>query len=127
MSSPPATVPPFNVTRIGGITTTIIGQVGTGGRDVDLVSLSRGDSFAWREQLGDFAVEAAEGDSRLRLVVGADRIAGAVVMGDQTLSRPLQHLVRERVDISGVRDRLLDGAGDLRSLLTSLAGGWQAA
>jgi NADPH-dependent 2,4-dienoyl-CoA reductase/sulfur reductase-like enzyme len=114
---------PFNVTRIGGITTTIIGQVGTGGRDVDLVSLSRGDSFAWREQLGDFAVAAAEGDSRLRLVLGPDRIAGAIVMGNQALSRPLQHLVRERVDISAVRDRLLDGSGDLRTLLLSLATG----
>ena len=119
---------PFNVTRIGGITTTIIGQVGTGARDLDLVSLSRGDSFAWREQLGDFAIAAREGgDSRLRLLLGGDRIAGAVIMGDQVLSRPLQHLVRERVDISAVRDRLLDGAGDLRSLLASLAGGPQPA
>ncbi len=118
---------PFNVTRIGGITTTIIGQVGTGGRDVDLVSLARGDSSAWREHLGAFAVEASGDNNRLRLVLETDRIAGAVVMGDQALSRPLQHLVHERVDITTVRDRLLDGAGDLRSLLTSLAGGWQPA
>jgi NADPH-dependent 2,4-dienoyl-CoA reductase/sulfur reductase-like enzyme len=114
---------PFNVTRIGGITTTIIGQVGTGARDADLVSLSRGDSFAWREQLGDFAVGETDGDSRLRIVLGPDRIAGAIVMGDQSLSRTLQHLIRERVDVSAVRDSLLDGSADLRVLLASLLGG----
>ena len=125
--TPYARPAPFNVTRIGGITTTIIGQVGTGGRDVDLVSLARGDSSAWREHLGAFAVEASGDSDRLRLVLETDRIAGAVIMGDQALSRPLQHLVHERVDITAVRDRLLDGAGDLRSLLTSLVGDWQPA
>jgi NAD(P)H-nitrite reductase large subunit len=118
---------PFNVTRIGGITTTIIGQVGTGARDADLTSLSRGDSYSWREQLGDFAVAAREGDSRLRLVVGPDRIAGAVVMGDQSLSRTLQQLVRDRADITAVRRRLLDGSADLAAVLTSLAGSVQPA
>jgi NAD(P)H-nitrite reductase large subunit len=118
---------PFNVTKIGGITTTIIGQVGTGVRDPDLVTLSRGDSYSWREQLGDFAVAAREGDSRLRLVVGPDRIAGAVVMGDQSLSRTLQRLVREKVDITPIRRRLLDGSGDLAAVLTSLVGGAQPA
>jgi NAD(P)H-nitrite reductase large subunit len=114
---------PFNVTRIGGITTTVIGAVGTGAKDDDLVSLSRGDTFVWREQLADFTTVATEGANRLRLVVGADRIAGAVVMGDQTLSRRLQHIVRAPVDISKVRERLLDGSYDLRSVLASLAEG----
>jgi NAD(P)H-nitrite reductase large subunit len=113
----------FNVTRIGGITTTVIGAIGTGGKDADLVSLSRGDTFLWREQLHDFATVATQGANRLRLVVGPDRIAGAVVMGDQTLSRRLQHLVRGRVDISAVREHLLDGSHDLRSVLASLADG----
>jgi NAD(P)H-nitrite reductase large subunit len=118
---------PFNVTKIGGITTTIIGQVGTGVRDGDLVTLSRGDSYSWREQLGDFAVAAREGDSRLRLVVGPDRITGAVVMGDQSLSRTLQQLVREKADITHVRRRLLDGSGDLAAVLTALVAGAQIA
>jgi NAD(P)H-nitrite reductase large subunit len=114
---------PFNVTRIGGITTTVIGAVGTGARDDDLISLSRGDTFVFREHLHDFATVATEGTSRLRLVIGANRIAGAVVMGDQTLSRRLQHIVRAPVDISNVRERLLDGSNDLRSVLASLAEG----
>lgn len=114
---------PFNVTRIGGITTTVIGSVGTGARDDDLVSLSRGDTFVWREQLADFATVATQGANRLRLVIGTDRIAGAVVMGDQALSRRLQHIVRAPIDISHVREHLLDGSNDLRSVLASLAEG----
>jgi NAD(P)H-nitrite reductase large subunit len=114
---------PFNVTRIGGITTTVIGSVGTGARDDDLVSLSRGDTFVWREQLADFATVSSHGTSRLRLVIGQNRIAGAVVMGDQALSRRLQHIVRAPVDISHVREHLLDGSNDLRSVLASLAEG----
>jgi NAD(P)H-nitrite reductase large subunit len=114
---------PFNVTRIGGITTTVIGAVGTGARDDDLVSLSRGDTFVWREQLADFATVATQGANRLRLVVGADRIAGAIIMGDQTLSRRLQHIVRAPIDISPIREHLLDGSNDLRSVLASLAEG----
>jgi len=34
-------------------------------------------------------------------------VVGAVVMGDQTLSRPLQRLIRDGVDIRPVRERLI--------------------
>ncbi|MBI3751516.1 MAG: NAD(P)/FAD-dependent oxidoreductase [Chloroflexi bacterium] len=114
---------PLNVTRIGGITTTLIGSIGGGGREDDLVSLARGDSGAWRERLDAFAVVADSGADQLRLLLGTDRITGAVVMGDQTLSRPLQHLIRERVDISAVRDRLAEHPGDLGKLVDTLGPG----
>ena len=78
---------PFNVTKIGGVTTTLIGAVGAGGRDGDLVALARGDSNAWREQLDGFAVATDSGADHLRLILSEDRILGAVVMGDQSLSR----------------------------------------
>jgi nitrite reductase (NADH) large subunit len=111
---------PFNVTKIGGVTTTLIGAVGTGGREGDLVTLARGDSHAWREQLDSFAVVSDRGANHLRLMLGADRIMGAVVMGDQALSRPLQHLIRERVDIRWVRDRLIQGPTEIRLALEAL-------
>jgi len=111
---------PFNVTKIGGVTTTLIGAIGTGGREVDLVTLARGDSYAWREQLDAFAVLSDREANHLRLVLGADRVMGAVVMGDQALSRPLQHLIRERVDIRWVRDRLLQGPIEVRHALRAL-------
>ena len=48
----------------------------------------------------------------LRLMVGEKRLLGAVVMGDQTLSYPLQKIVSERIDISSIREKLL--AADAR-------------
>jgi len=111
---------PFNVTKIGGVTTTLIGAVGTGGREGDLVTLARGDSHAWREQLGSFAVASDRGANHLRLMLGEDRITGAVVMGDQALSRPLQHLIRERVDIRWARDRLFRGPAEVHQAITAL-------
>jgi NAD(P)H-nitrite reductase large subunit len=97
------------VTKIGGITTTVIGQIGAGGRDGDLVALARGDSSAWREQLDGFAVADDAGADQLRLILGENRILGAVVMGDQSLTRPLLHLIRQRVDISPVHQRFVAG------------------
>jgi NADPH-dependent 2,4-dienoyl-CoA reductase/sulfur reductase-like enzyme len=111
---------PFNVTKIGGVTTTLIGAVGTGGREGDLVTLARGDSHAWRERLDAFAVVSDTSANHLRLVLGDDRIMGAVVMGDQALSRPLQHLIRERVDIRWVRDRLFRGPVEVHHALRAL-------
>jgi hypothetical protein len=41
-------------------------------------------------------------------------------MGDQTLSRPLQRLIRERVDIRTVRDRLIQGPAEIHRELKAL-------
>jgi len=108
---------PFNVTKIGGGTTTLIGAVGAGGRDGDLVALARGDSNAWREQLDGFAVATDSGANHLRLILSEDRLLGAVVMGDQSLSRALLHVIRARLDIREVRDRLLEGQAEVRQAL----------
>jgi NADPH-dependent 2,4-dienoyl-CoA reductase/sulfur reductase-like enzyme len=111
---------PFNVTRIGGVTTTLIGAVGAGGRDGDLIALARGDSNAWREQLDGFAVATDSGANHLRLILSEDRILGAVVMGDQSLSRALLHVIRARLDIRDVRDRLLEGQAEVRQALATV-------
>jgi NAD(P)H-nitrite reductase large subunit len=101
------------VTRIGGITTTILGAVGRGTESVDLQAIARGDSEGWRIQPDAMAVETGEQHSRARLLLGANTIVGAVVMGDQSLSRPLQHLIGGQVDISPIRDRLLAEPAEL--------------
>ncbi len=98
---------PFNVTSLGGMTTTILGCVGDGAGEDDLVCIARGDSEVWRQAADGLAVESSEAHNRLRLMVTQDLIAGAVVLGDQTLSRPLQTLIRQRVDIRSIRSRLL--------------------
>lgn len=98
---------PFNVTRLAGLTTTIIGTVGSG-RDDDIVGIARGDSETWR-QLPDAIVAQGGFDvNRIRLLVGKEHLIGAVVMGDQTLSMPLQKIISQQMDISAIRDQLLD-------------------
>ena len=96
----------FNVTRLSGLTTTIIGAVG-GGRDDDLVGIARGDSETWRDSADAMIAQSRFEVNRLRLMIGQTCILGAVVMGDQKLSAPLQVLVRNQVDITPIRDQLL--------------------
>ncbi len=98
--------PPFNVTRLAGLTTTIIGAVGHG-NDEDVLGIARGDSETWR-QLPDAIVAQGGFDmNHVRILVGEKTLIGAVVMGDQTLSTPLQKIIAEKLDISAIHDRLL--------------------
>ena len=107
---------PFNVTRLADLTTTIIGTLGRG-VDADLVGIARGDSETWR-QLPDAIVAQSHFDvNSLRLMLGERTILGALLMGDQTLSRPLLHLVRNCVDISTIRDQLLMPDAHLADIL----------
>ena len=98
--------PPFNVTRLAGLTTTIIGTVGRG-RDDDLVGIARGDSETWRQLPESMVAQAGFDVNRLRLLVGRKTLLGAIVIGDQTLSLPLQRIISENMDISAIRERLL--------------------
>lgn len=97
---------PFNVTRLVGLTTTSIGAVGHG-NDEDVVGIARGDSETWR-QLPDVLVAQGGFDvNRIRLLVGENHLIGAVVMGDQKLSMPLQKMIDEKMNIVPIRERLL--------------------
>lgn len=98
--------PPFNVTRLAGLTTTIIGTVGRG-RDEDLVGIARGDSETWRELPDSMVAQSGFDVNRLRLLVGEKTLLGAVVMGDQKLSYPLEKIISNKMDISPIRERLL--------------------
>lgn len=96
----------FNVTRLAGLTTTIIGAVG-GGRDDDLAGIARGDSETWRQVPDAIVAQGGFEVNRLRLMVGQKYILGAIVMGDQKLSSSLQTIVRQKVDITPIRAALL--------------------
>ena len=98
--------PPFNVTRLAGLTTTIIGTVGRG-RDDDLVGIARGDSETWRQLPGCMVAQTGFDVNRLRLIVGEKTLLGAIVMGDQKLSLPLEKLISNQADISPIREKLL--------------------
>jgi len=92
---------PHNATRLAGLHATIIGTVGSG-EDADLEGIARGDSQIWSELCDAAIVEAQRGDAHIRIALGEGTIVGAVVIGDQALSFPLQELIEARVDVSGI-------------------------
>ena len=96
---------PMNITRVAGITATIIGAVG-GHDDPDLMTLTRGQSERWASAPDAWAVSGARVGDRLRVMVSRNAIVGAVVMGDQRASHALAHLIGESVDISKLRPAL---------------------
>jgi len=97
---------PFNVTRLAGLTTTIIGTVG-GGRDDDLVGIARGDSETWRHLPESIVAQTGFEVNHLRILIGERTLLGAIVMGDQKLSFPLEKIISNNVDISPIREQLL--------------------
>jgi NAD(P)H-nitrite reductase large subunit len=109
---------PLNITRLAGLHTTIIGSVG-GGEDADLQSLSRGASQVWSEPTEAVIVEAGSDEEHIRLALGDGVIAGAVVMGDQTLSFPLQDLIERRVDVRHIQADLMAPAPPISELVHS--------
>lgn len=96
---------PFNVTQMTGLKVTIIGAVGSG-KNEDLVAITRGESEAWRIVPKSWVLSEQDDVNRVRLIIGERTIAGALVMGDQTWSRPLQKLIIGKADITPVRDAL---------------------
>lgn len=108
---------PLNVTRLAGLTTTIIGTVGRG-IDESLAGIARGDSETWRKLPNSFTAETSFEVNRLRLLVGEAQLLGAIIMGDQTLSIPLQTLINQKADITSIRNLLLQSE-HLGEILTS--------
>jgi len=98
--------PPLNVTRLANLTTTIVGRVGRGD-DLDLLGIARGDSETWRRLPDAIAAQEDFDVNRLRLLIGQQTLLGAIVMGNQTLSRPLHQLVSRNIDITPIRSQLL--------------------
>jgi NADPH-dependent 2,4-dienoyl-CoA reductase/sulfur reductase-like enzyme len=112
-------IPPLNVTRLAGIITTIIGQVGQAKPEVDrdLNGIMRGDCEIWRQGSDAVVAQVYGNGSRMRLYVGEHILYGALIMGDQTLSRPLQHLIENKVDISPIHAELLTPGTQLSQLI----------
>jgi NADPH-dependent 2,4-dienoyl-CoA reductase/sulfur reductase-like enzyme len=96
---------PINITRVAGITVSIIGAVGSA-EDPDLLTLTRGQSERWTHDPHAWSVGGARRQNRLRVVISGTAIIGAVVMGDQRVSHALAHLIGEEVDISALRPAL---------------------
>ncbi len=116
---------PFNVTRLAGLTTTIIGTVGRG-TDQDLIGIARGDSETWRQLPDAIAAQSDFNVNRLRIMVGQEHLIGAIVMGDQTLSQPLHHMISKRADIKSIRKDLLHPQVNLGEVITDFWTRWSS-
>lgn len=115
---------PLNVTRLAGITTTIIGKVGSGEVE-DEFTIVRGESETW-QQMPDAVVCQNNFDiNRLRVLLGQNKILGAILMGDQTLSQALEELVAHEVDISPIRDDLMTRKDQLGPVLLQFWHQWR--
>ncbi len=124
LNTPYSKTVPFNVTRLAGLTTTIIGTVGRGA-DEDLLGIARGDSETWRQLPAAITAQKGFDVNRLRLMVGSQHLLGAIVIGDQTLSRPLQNLISEKVDITPIRELLLAPDADLSEIIVDFWSSWR--
>jgi NAD(P)H-nitrite reductase large subunit len=106
------------------LTTTIIGNVGRG-RDSDLLGIARGDSETWRQLPDALVAQDAFDVNRLRVLVGEHNLLGAIVMGDQTLSLPLYHLIARQADITPIRDPLLEPSARPGDLIANFWTDWR--
>lgn len=107
----------YNVTRLAGVTTTVIGMLGGSPDEQDLVDIARGESETFRKLPNAIAMKTGSEINQVRVMVAEKALVGALVMGDQTLARPLKELILNQVDISAVRERLLQSSTQLGNLL----------
>lgn len=118
---------PLNVTRLAGFEITIIGLVGSG-LGADLQGPSRGDSETWKPVGEDEVVVESHGETgHVRLSLGENTIAGAVVMGDQEISFPLHEIIRERADVSDILTKLQEPAARIAEIVHEFWPGSKAA
>jgi NADPH-dependent 2,4-dienoyl-CoA reductase/sulfur reductase-like enzyme len=118
-----------NVTMLTGLKVTIIGNVGRkkeASKDADLVAIARGDSESWRVSPSASVFGDADDVNRIRLFIGERTIVGALVMGEQSWSRPLQRLIADKADITPIRPALVSGNGGL-SELANFYEDWESA
>jgi hypothetical protein len=88
------------------------------GRDQDLVGIARGDSETWRQLSDSMVAQTGFEVNRLRLLVGEKTLLGAIVMGDQNLSFPLERIISGNVDISSIREQLLASNAKVSEVIT---------
>jgi len=102
----------INVLLLAGVMTSIIGAIGSG-REEGQAYTTRGSSETWQQLPNTIATESGTAVSQLRLMVGEQTLLGALVMGDQKISRPLRELINNQVDITPIRDQLLHSSAEL--------------
>lgn len=116
----------FNVTMLAGLKVAIIGAIG-GGKNEDLVAITRGESESWRLMPKAWVISDRDDVNRVRLVLGERTILGALVMGEQKWARPLQRLIVAQADITAIRPALVAGGAASLKQLAEFFETWQQA
>ncbi len=114
---------PFNACLLFGLHVTAIGQLGNGrGDDAEVFqTMSRGSSEVWATRPHAYAgAWSQDGTNTLRLVLDGDRLAGALVVGRQTLADPLRALIEDQADVSALRPHLQSGGPALEQAILRL-------
>jgi NAD(P)H-nitrite reductase large subunit len=93
------------------------------------LTISRGDSEIWRGIPEVLVVHDQHEVNRQRLIIKDNRLVGAILVGDQTLSGTLRHLIEEQVNIGPILPALripdVNVADLLRRLPAPPSGGLQ--
>ena len=104
---------PFNACLLFGLHITAIGQLGGARDDAEpemVQHMSRGSSEVWATRPHAYVNAWAEaGPKCVRLSLSANRLVGALVVGQQTLADPLRELIEKLIDIRPVRRHLEQG------------------
>jgi NADPH-dependent 2,4-dienoyl-CoA reductase/sulfur reductase-like enzyme len=111
-----------NVTCLAGVVTAVIGDVG-GEDDLDLITITRGQSEAWSGGPATLTVTERGRDDRIRLRLGPRTIVGAVIMGTQSLAERLSELIADQTDLSSLLPALWERPASLGALLERFGAG----
>ena len=114
---------PVNVSRLADIPVTIIGAVGRG-IDRDLAGIARGESESWSLMPEAINAEWRSDVNQVRVIIGQQTLIGALVLGDQTISRPLQELITRQVDISAIQQQLLQPDAPIARIIIDFWNGY---
>ncbi len=112
---------PFNVCLLFGLHITACGQLG-GTRDSAeaevLQHVDRGTSEVWATNPHNYASAwAQDGANTVRLVLDGDVLAGALVVGKQTLADPLRDLIEHQVNVADLRPYMRTGGPVMNDMI----------
>jgi NAD(P)H-nitrite reductase large subunit len=93
--------------------------------DKDVIGIARGDSETWRDIPEAIEAQSGFNINHMRLVIGEKKLIGAIVMGDQKLSRPLEKMIAGGADISSIREKLMRPDAPVADLIADFWINWR--
>ncbi|MFQ5595078.1 MAG: NAD(P)/FAD-dependent oxidoreductase [Anaerolineae bacterium] len=120
---------PFNVAKLCGVMLTAIGQAAAQRTaDEAQLEISRGSSQVWTATpVANYSrMGRATGSDSIRLVIRDNVLAGALVLGDQSLVTPLLQLIGAEVDVSPILPQLHDRARSFGEVIQPFWQAWKA-